>query len=95
MMDTCKGHIVSLNQLASPIRTWKSRKHPESFLKSLSSVEFAKVSQLLDESLDMSAEDRLAWRNWRYRRATLARMLARDGMMQQVAEAYAAARAAH
>jgi hypothetical protein len=36
-----------------------------------------------------------AWRNWRYRRATLARMLARDGMMQQVAEAYAAARAAH
>jgi eukaryotic-like serine/threonine-protein kinase len=34
---------------------------PESFLKSLSSAKFAKVSQLLDESLDMSAEDRLAW----------------------------------
>jgi WD40 repeat protein/class 3 adenylate cyclase len=30
-----------------------------------------------------------AWRHWRYRRATLARLLARDGMMQQVADAYA------
>ncbi len=29
-----------------------------------------------------------AWRNWRYRRATLARVLAREGMMQQVADAY-------
>jgi len=31
-----------------------------------------------------------AWKTWRYRRATLARLLAREGMMQQVAEAYAA-----
>jgi len=30
-----------------------------------------------------------AWRNWRYRRATLARVLARQGMMQQLADAYA------
>jgi TPR repeat protein len=29
-----------------------------------------------------------AWRHWRYRRATLARLLARQGMMQQVADAY-------
>jgi WD40 repeat protein len=29
-----------------------------------------------------------AWRSWRYRRATLARLLAREGMMQQVADAY-------
>jgi WD40 repeat protein len=29
-----------------------------------------------------------AWKNWRYRRATIARLLARDGMMQQVADAY-------
>ena len=29
-----------------------------------------------------------AWRGWRYRRATLARLLAREGMMQQVADAY-------
>ena len=29
-----------------------------------------------------------AWRNWRYRRATLARRLAADGMMQQTAVAY-------
>jgi TPR repeat protein len=29
-----------------------------------------------------------AWRNWRYRRATLARLLAREGLMQQVADAY-------
>jgi hypothetical protein len=29
-----------------------------------------------------------AWKNWRYRRATLARLLAREGLMQQVADAY-------
>jgi TPR repeat protein len=32
------------------------------------------------------------WRHWRYRRATLARLLAREGMMQQVADAYIAVR---
>jgi eukaryotic-like serine/threonine-protein kinase len=32
-----------------------------------------------------------AWKDWRYRRATLARLLASEGKMQQVAEAYAAA----
>jgi WD40 repeat protein len=30
------------------------------------------------------------WRDWRYRRASLARLLAREGMMQQVADSYAA-----
>jgi WD40 repeat protein/TPR repeat protein len=29
-----------------------------------------------------------AWRSWRYRRATIARLLAREGMMQQIADAY-------
>jgi TPR repeat protein len=29
-----------------------------------------------------------AWKNWRYHRATIARLLAREGMMQQVADAY-------
>jgi eukaryotic-like serine/threonine-protein kinase len=29
-----------------------------------------------------------AWRHWRYRRASLARLLAREGLMQQVADAY-------
>ncbi|MGO9513161.1 MAG: protein kinase domain-containing protein [Steroidobacteraceae bacterium] len=29
-----------------------------------------------------------SWRNWRYRRASLARLLAREGMMQEVAQAY-------
>jgi TPR repeat protein len=29
-----------------------------------------------------------AWRNWRYRRASLARLLAREGMMPQIAAAY-------
>jgi WD40 repeat protein/TPR repeat protein len=33
-----------------------------------------------------------AWRDWRYQRATLARLLAREGMMQQVAQAYSALR---
>lgn len=31
-----------------------------------------------------------AWKHWRYRRATLARILAKEGMMQQVADAYSA-----
>jgi TPR repeat protein len=35
-----------------------------------------------------------AWKTWRYRRATLARLLTREGMMPQVAQAYAAARMA-
>jgi hypothetical protein len=29
-----------------------------------------------------------AWRSWRYRRASLARVLAREGMMQEVANVY-------
>jgi TPR repeat protein len=29
-----------------------------------------------------------AWKNWRYRRASLARLLAREGMMQEVADLY-------
>jgi WD40 repeat protein len=33
-----------------------------------------------------------AWKNWRYRRATLARLLALEAMTQQVADAYSAAR---
>ncbi len=32
------------------------------------------------------------WRHWRHRRATLARLLAREGMMSQVADAYLAVR---
>jgi WD40 repeat protein len=32
-----------------------------------------------------------AWKAWRYRRATLARILAREGLMQEVANAYEAA----
>ena len=32
-----------------------------SFLRSLSAAQFARISQLLDESLDMPAENRLAW----------------------------------
>ncbi len=34
-----------------------------------------------------------AWEDWRYRRATLARLLAREGMMPQVADAYTAVHA--
>ena len=30
------------------------------------------------------------WRNWRYRRASLAHLLAHEGMMSQVADAYSA-----
>jgi hypothetical protein len=31
-----------------------------------------------------------AWKHWRYRRASLARVLAQEGMMQQVADVYGA-----
>jgi len=34
-----------------------------------------------------------AWRDWRYRRASLARLLAREGRMQEVASEYAQVRA--
>ncbi len=34
-----------------------------------------------------------AWEDWRYRRATLARLLAREGMMPEVAAAYIGVRA--
>jgi hypothetical protein len=30
-----------------------------------------------------------AWKHWRYRRASLARVLAADGMMQPVADVFA------
>jgi WD40 repeat protein/serine/threonine protein kinase len=33
-----------------------------------------------------------AWRNWRYCRASLARLLAREGMMQEIANTYSAVR---
>jgi hypothetical protein len=33
-----------------------------------------------------------SWRRWRYRRASLARLLARAGMMEQVAERYESVR---
>ena len=33
-----------------------------------------------------------AWRHWRYRRASLARLLAREGLMRQVADAYVSIR---
>ena len=36
-----------------------------------------------------------AWRNWRYRRASLARLLARDGMTEQVADVYYGVRNQH
>ena len=29
-----------------------------------------------------------AWRNWRYRRASIARLLEREGMIEEVATAY-------
>ena len=36
-------------------------KPSRSFLQSLSPAQFARISQLLDQCLDMSAEDRLMW----------------------------------
>jgi len=44
-----------------------------------------------ERALDEAWPDE-AWRHWRYRRATLARLLAREGMMRQVADAYTSVR---
>jgi len=46
-----------------------------------------KVVPLRPSGLD-ARTGRTLWRNWRYRRATLARLLAREGMMQQMGDAY-------
>jgi hypothetical protein len=55
-------------------------------------------AHLLEAFRDYSAAAELArrdglpddvWQDWRYRRASLARILARDGLMEQVAETYA------
>jgi WD40 repeat protein/serine/threonine protein kinase len=42
------------------------------------------------QSASMANWPDAAWMGWRYRRASLARVLAREGMMQQVADAYSA-----
>jgi TPR repeat protein len=34
----------------------------------------------------------ITWKSWRYRRASIARLLARDGMAEQVAQVYRSAR---
>jgi WD40 repeat protein/serine/threonine protein kinase len=50
----------------------------ESFKYYVSASERARIENWPDE----------AWRNWRYRRASLARLLARSGMMREVADLY-------
>ena len=50
----------------------------QAFGRYAAATEFAKREHWPDD----------AWRHWRYRRATLARLLARQGMMQAVAEEY-------
>jgi WD40 repeat protein/serine/threonine protein kinase len=50
----------------------------ESFKHYVSASERARIENWPDE----------AWRNWRYRRASLARLLARSGMMREVADLY-------
>jgi hypothetical protein len=55
----------------------------ESFKKYAAATEFARREDWPDD----------AWRNWRYRRASLARLLAREGMMHQSADAAAEIRA--
>ena len=61
----------------------KSAMRLEAFKYYASASERARIEAWPDE----------AWRHWRYRRATLARLLAREGMMSQVADAYSSARA--
>jgi TPR repeat protein len=51
----------------------------QAFGRYAAAAEFAKREHWPDDAL----------RHWRYRRATLARLLAREGLMQDVAEAYA------
>jgi len=50
----------------------------ESFVYYAAAAERARIEDWPDE----------AWKSWRYRRATLARLLAREGMTREVADAY-------
>jgi TPR repeat protein len=52
----------------------------EAFTRYAAAAERARLEDWPDE----------AWKYWRYRRATLARLLAQEGMMPEVADAYAA-----
>jgi WD40 repeat protein/serine/threonine protein kinase len=61
----------------------KNAMHLEAFKYYANATERARIEDWPDE----------AWRNWRYRRASLARLLAREGMMGQVADAYSSVRA--
>jgi hypothetical protein len=60
----------------------KSAMRLEAFKYYASATERARIEDWPDE----------AWRNWRYRQATLARLLASEGMMRQVADAYSEVR---
>ncbi|MGD0505855.1 MAG: protein kinase [Steroidobacteraceae bacterium] len=61
----------------------KSAVRLEAFKYYASAAERARIEGWPDE----------AWRHWRYRRATLARLLAREGLMSQVADAYSSVHA--
>ena len=56
----------------------KSAMRLEAFKYYASATERARIEDWPDE----------AWRNWRYRRATLARLMAGEGMMREIADAY-------
>jgi WD40 repeat protein/serine/threonine protein kinase/TPR repeat protein len=58
--------------------TEKSAMQLEAFKYYANASERARIEDWPDE----------AWRNWRYRRASLARLLARSGMMREVADVY-------
>jgi hypothetical protein len=61
-------------------------------LKDLTPAEYQRISQLLDSERARRQEwPDDAWKTWRYRRASLARVLARRGMMREVAQAYGVA----
>ncbi len=66
------------NALAQPDITKKNEELFAAFSLYAAAAERARLEDWPDD----------AWKRWRYRRATLARLLAREGMMQRVADGY-------
>jgi WD40 repeat protein len=74
------GERDDTNALAETDRAKRNFLLLEAFRHYAAAVERAKQEDWPDD----------AWKSWRYRRASLARILAREGMMQEVADAYRA-----
>jgi WD40 repeat protein len=76
------AHLAERDEAAAVTEPSIPRKH------SLLLNSFSEYAAAAERAHDEDWPEDDAWRDWRYRRATLARLLAREGMMPQVAAAY-------